>query len=167
MEKRLRFSIWYFLGALALLFLVQTFLVREEAGQITYAQFKQLVGAGKVTDVIVGTDYVSGKLTTLDVEGILSPEQIKRLKDIGGTTYYFRAVKVDDPKLVDELEAHKISFSGRLSNTWIANLVSWIMSLVFFLVLWGFLFRRIGTGAGAGGGLMAIGRSKAKVYVES
>ncbi|HEX8953057.1 MAG TPA: ATP-dependent zinc metalloprotease FtsH, partial [Polyangia bacterium] len=31
---------------------------------------------------------------------------------------------------------------------------------------WGFLFRRLGAGAG-GGGLMAIGRSKAKVYVES
>jgi len=167
MEKRLRFSIWYFLGAVALLFLLQTFLIREEAGQITYAQFKQLVGTGKVTDVVIGADYVSGKLTTLDVEGILGPEQIKHWKDLGGANYYFRAVKVDDPKLVEELEAHKIAFSGRVANTWLANLVSWVVSLVFFLVLWGFLFRRIGTGAGAGGGLMAIGRSKAKVYVES
>ena len=167
MEKRLRFSLWYFLGAVALLFLLQTFLIREEAGQITYAQFKQLVGTGKVTDVVIGADYVSGKLTTLDVEGILGPEQIKHWKDLGGANYYFRAVKVDDPKLVEELEAHKIAFSGRVANTWLANLVSWVVSLVFFLVLWGFLFRRIGTGAGAGGGLMAIGRSKAKVYVES
>ncbi|MFN8626972.1 MAG: ATP-dependent zinc metalloprotease FtsH [Candidatus Binatia bacterium] len=167
MEKRLRFSIWYFLGALALLFLVQMFMVREEAGQITYAQFKQLIAAGKVTDVVIGADYVSGKLTTLDVDGILNAEQLKHWKDVGGANYYFRAVKVEDPKLVDELEARKIAFSGRVANTWAANLVSWVVSLVFFLVLWGFLFRRIGTGAGAGGGLMAIGRSKAKVYVES
>lgn len=168
MEKRLRFSIWYFLVALALVFLVHTFLVEEDAGQITYAQFKQLVDAGKVTDVVIGTDYVSGKLTTLEVEGILSPEHIQRLKQLSGTTYYFRAVKVEDPKLVEELETHKVSFAGRLSNTWLANLLSWVISLVFFLVLWGFLFRRIGAGAGPGaGGLMSIGRSKAKVYVES
>jgi len=167
MEKRLRFSIWYFVGAVALLLLVQTFLVRQEATQITYAQFKRLVGAGKVTDVVIGADYVSGKLTTLDVEGILSAKEIAHWKELGTKNYHFRAVKVDDPKLVDELEAHQIAFSGRLSNTWLANLVSWVVSLLFFLVLWLFLFRRIGAGAGAGGGLMAIGRSKAKVYVES
>jgi len=164
MQKRLRFSIWYFVGAVVLVLLVRTFLVQEEAGQITYAQFKQLVEAGKVTDVVIGSDYVSGKLTTLDVGGILTPEQINQLKQLGGTTHYFRAVKVDDPKLIETLEAHKIPYSGRLSNAWLTNLASWVLSLVFFLALWGFLFRRMGAG---GGGLMAIGRSKAKVYVES
>ncbi|HEX7410393.1 MAG TPA: ATP-dependent zinc metalloprotease FtsH [Candidatus Binatia bacterium] len=166
MQKRLRFSLWYFLGALALVFLVQTFIVKGEAGQITYAQFKRVVDADKVTDVVIGTDYVSGKLTTLDLEGILGAEQLKQLKQLGDTNYHFRAVRVEDPKLVDALEAHNIPFSGRLSNTWLTNLFSWVMSLVFFLVLWGFLFRRMGAGVG-GGGLMAIGRSKAKVYVES
>ncbi len=166
MERRLRFSLWYFIAAIAIVLLVQTYLVQEQVGQITYAQFKQLVDAGKVTDVVIGPDYVSGKLTTLDVGGILTEQQINELKQLGGTTRYFRAVKVDDPKLIEALESHKIAYSGRLSNTWLTNLASWVVSLVFFLVLWGFLFRRIGAGAG-GGGLMAIGRSKAKVYVES
>jgi cell division protease FtsH len=166
MEKRLRFSLWYFVGAAVLILLVHTYLVQEEAGQITYAQFKQLVEAGKVTDVVIGPDYVSGKLTTLDVGGILTAKQINQLKQLGSKTYYFRAVKVEDPKLIETLEAHKISYSGRLSNAWLENLASWALSLVFFLALWIFLFRRMGGGAG-GGGLMAIGRSKAKVYVES
>ena len=165
MEKRLRFSIWYFVAALGLVILLHTYLIQEQVGEITYAQFKQLVDAGKVTDVVIGPDHVSGKLPTLEVEGILTAEQIAELKQWGGTTHYFRAVRVEDPKLVDQLEAHKIPFSGRVGSTWLTNLASWALSVLFFLALWGFLFRRMG--AGAGGGLMAIGRSKAKVYVES
>jgi cell division protease FtsH len=53
-----------------------------------------------------------------------------------------------------------------VANVWLTNLASWTLSLVFFVALWVFLFRRMGAGMG-GGGLMAIGRSKAKVYVES
>lgn len=165
MEKRLRFSIWYFIAALAVVIVVHTHLVQEQVEEITYAQFKHLIEAGKATDVVIGPEYVSGKLTTLDVEGILTAEQIQQLKLGGGATHYFRAVKVEDPKLIETLEAHKVPFSGRVASTWLVNLASWAVSLVFFLALWGFLFRRMG--AGAGGGLMAIGRSKAKVYVES
>jgi cell division protease FtsH len=165
MEKRVRFSIWYFLGALALVILLQTYFTQEQVGQISYAQFKQLIAAGKITDVVIGADYVSGRLTSSDVNDVLTADQIKQLKQWGGTTQKVRAVRVEDPKLVDELEARHIAFSGRLASTWLGNLASWALSLIFFLALWGFLFRRMG--AGGGGGLMAIGRSKAKVYVES
>jgi cell division protease FtsH len=165
MEKRVRFSIWYFLAAFALVLVLQAYLTHEQVTEISYAEFKQLVDAGKVTDIVVGSDYVSGRLTTLEVEGILPPEKIAQLKQWGGNTRYFRAVKVEDPKLIEALEAHKIPFSGRLPTTWLTNLASWVLSVVFFLALWGVLFRRMG--AAGGGGLMAIGRSKAKVYVES
>ena len=166
MEKRLRFSVWYFVAAFALVILLHTYLIQEQVGQISYAQFKQLVDAGKVTDLVVGTDDISGKLTSLEVEGILTAEQVAQFKQRGASTLYFHTVRVEDPKLVEELEAHKIPFSGRVASVWLTNLASWALSLVFFLALWGFLFRRMGAGMG-GGGLMAIGRSKAKVYVES
>ena len=166
MEKRLRFSLWYFVAAVALIIFLHTYLIQEQVGQISYAQFKQLVDAGKVTDLVVGTDDISGKLTSLEVEGILTAEQVAQFKQRGASTLYFHTVRVEDPKLVEELEAHKIPFSGRVASVWLTNLASWALSLVFFLALWGFLFRRMGAGMG-GGGLMAIGRSKAKVYVES
>jgi cell division protease FtsH len=165
-EKRLRFSLWYFVAAFALIILLHSYLVQEQVGQISYAQFKQLVDAGKVTDLVIGADDISGKLTSLEVEGVLTAEQIAQFKQRGASPLYFHTVRVEDPKLVEELEAHKIPFAGHVASIWLANLASWGLSLVFFLVLWGFLFRRMGAGVG-GGGLMAIGRSKAKVYVES
>jgi cell division protease FtsH len=166
MEKRLRFSIWYFLAAVAALLLLNTYLMRAEVGEITYAQFKQLVEAGKVTDVVISPDYVTGRFTTTELSGILPDAQVRQFQVGKGRDRYFRAVRVEDPGLVEALESHQISYSGRLAATWLTNLLSWVATVVFFLVVWGFLFRRIG-GAGAGSGLMAIGRSKAKVYVES
>jgi len=165
-EKRLRFSLWYFVAAFALIILLHSYLIQEQVGQITYAQFKQLVATGKVTDLVIGSDDISGKLTALEGDGVLTPEQIAQFKQRGSAALYFRTVRVEDPKLVEELEAHKIPFSGRVTSVWLTNLASWALSLFFFLALWGFLFRRMGAGVG-GGGLMAIGRSKAKVYVES
>jgi cell division protease FtsH len=165
MEQRVRFSLWYFLAAFGLVLALQAYLAREQVTEISYAEFKQLVDAGKVTDVVVGAEYIAGRLTTLEVEGIVAPDKIAQLKQWGGSTRAFRAVKVDDPKLIETLEARKVPFAGRLPATWLGNLASWVLSMVFFLVLWGVLFRRM-SGGGAGG-LMAIGRSKAKVYVES
>ncbi|HUI27889.1 MAG TPA: ATP-dependent zinc metalloprotease FtsH [Candidatus Kryptonia bacterium] len=165
MGKRVRFSVWYFVAAFGLLLLLNTYLIREQVGEISYAQFKQLVEAGKVTDVVIGPDYVTGKFTTTDLSGQLPEAQVRQLQQQGGD-HYFRAVRVEDPKLIETLEAQKIPYSGRLSSTWLTNVMSWVASAVFFIVVWGFLFRRLGA-PGAGGGLMAIGRSKAKVYVES
>jgi cell division protease FtsH len=166
MEKRLRFSIWYFVAAVVVLLLLNTYLMREQVLEISYAQFRQLVDANEVTDVVISPDYVTGKFTTGDLSGILPDAQARQVQELASTERYFRVVRVDDPRLVAVLEAHKIPYSGRLAATWVTNLLSWGVSVVFFLAIWGLLFRRIG-GAGGGSGLMAIGRSKAKVYVES
>ncbi|MGB9715814.1 MAG: ATP-dependent zinc metalloprotease FtsH, partial [Thermodesulfovibrionales bacterium] len=47
--------------------------------------------------------------------------------------------------------------------TWFKTLLLWIVPLFIFIAIWGYLFRKIGA---TGGGLMAVGKSKAKVYVE-
>jgi cell division protease FtsH len=165
MEKRLRFSVWYFVGAFLLLVLLHTYLVQEQAHQITYSQFKTLLRAGKVSDVSLGPDYVTAKLSTSDLAGVLPPPQVEALRRTsGGRPVYARAVRVEDPRLVEELEEANVPFSGRLASTWVTELASWVGTLLFFVLLWVLLFRRMGA---PGGGLMAIGRSKAKVYVEN
>src|SRR3989304_5174680 len=60
-EKRLRFSIWYFLAAFALVILLHTYLIQEQVGQISYAQFKRLVCARPVTYVVLGPAGGSGR----------------------------------------------------------------------------------------------------------
>src|SRR5215510_4650041 len=84
--------------------------------------------------------------------------QVADLK-IGATT-----TRVEDPGLVAELEAHGIAFSGQADNSWILNLLSWLAPLLVLVLFWGAYFRRMG--AGVGGGLMTVGKSRARVYVE-
>jgi len=166
MENRVRFSVWYSVLAVGIALVLHNYFTQGQAREVTYAQFKQLAEANKITDVVVGPDDVSGRFVDLNLEGILTADQIKQLQQWGGAQPGFRAVRVDDPKLTEVLEAHKIPFSGRVASTWLTTLASYAFSLIFFLVIWLFLFRRIGAG-GPGGGLMAIGRSKAKVFVQS
>ncbi len=62
-----------------------------------------------------------------------------------------------------ELTANGVRFNALQESTWFRTLLSWVVPVLLFVGLWGFLMKRMGA---AGGGLMAVGKSKAKVYVE-
>jgi cell division protease FtsH len=64
---------------------------------------------------------------------------------------------------VKELSEKGIRYTAEREVTWLKTLLSWIIPLLIFVAIWGFFFKKMGA---AGEGLMAVGRSKAKVYVE-
>ena len=55
-----------------------------------------------------------------------------------------------------------MQFQGRIESHWLGTLLSWIVPALVFVAIWGLFMRRMGTASG----LMSIGKSKAKVYVE-
>jgi cell division protease FtsH len=75
----------------------------------------------------------------------------------------FSTVRLEDPGLVRVLEDNGIQYTAQLENTWFKNLLSWIVPILLFIGIWGFISKRMGAGAG---GFMAIGKSKARIYVE-
>ena len=75
----------------------------------------------------------------------------------------FETIRVEDAELVSQMENMGIKFSGKEESDWfIKFLVSWIFPLLILFMIWGFIFRRMNPT----GGMMSIGKSKAKVYVE-
>lgn len=75
----------------------------------------------------------------------------------------FETTRVDDPELVNRLESMGIVFSGQPERGWLINfLVIWIFPLLILVAIWGFIFKRMNPT----GGMLSIGKSKAKVYVE-
>jgi cell division protease FtsH len=54
-----------------------------------------------------------------------------------------------------------------MESQFFSTLLSWIIPILLFFAVWLFLMRRFSGQLGAGGGLMSIGKSKAKVYVET
>jgi len=162
LEKKTHFSIWYFLGAMIILMAFQSYFLSEQVGQIPYNEFKKLVKANKLSDITLHEDIISGKVKVGDIEGLVSAETIKQLgKDKGERT--FITARVQDPDLVKDLEAGGVKFTGKFENKIVKFFTNWILPMLFFILVWGFLMRRMG---GASGGLMSIGKSKAKVYME-
>ena len=55
----------------------------------------------------------------------------------------FTVTRVEDPKLIEELEAHGVKYTGEIMNRWLPDLLGWIIPLLFLVGIWGFFFRRM------------------------
>ncbi|MDH3443751.1 MAG: ATP-dependent zinc metalloprotease FtsH [Deltaproteobacteria bacterium] len=166
MEKRQQqFSVSYFLVALGVIFALQFLLVSRSVETLGYSQFKTLLKRGLVTNLIISEKSIRGDVMPEGLKEALSAERYALLqKDIEEErkSVPFVVVRVEDAQLIADLEAAKIPFKGEVTSEWLTTLLSWIIPLALFLILWSYLFKRMG----AGGGLMQVGKSKAKVYIE-
>jgi cell division protease FtsH len=164
MEPKQQFSIWYFLIAFLLIIALQEFvLAPSHVNNLPYSDFKALLKAGKISNVGLGETVITGTLINEGVEGVVAGETAERLRKLGRGEHRFTAVRVADPALVPELEAAKVRFTGQVESKWLGTLLSWIVPAVVFFVIWSYAMRRMG---GAAGGMLEIGKSKAKVYME-
>ncbi len=148
-EKRTQLSIWYFVGAFMLLLALNVLFSQGPVEPMHYGRFRQLLEQGRVEEVTLSTQHVSGTL-----RGRTDAENSER----------FVSVRVDDPGLIDLLRERGVTFSARVESTWLTEMIAWIGGMAIFFVIWMFLIRKMGAG---GGGVMSIGKSKAKIYVET
>ncbi|MBV8765353.1 MAG: ATP-dependent metallopeptidase FtsH/Yme1/Tma family protein, partial [Hyphomicrobiales bacterium] len=116
---------------------------------IPYSQFEQLLTDNKVSEVLVGNDTIEGKLKAPLPDG-------RKL---------FYTVRVD-PALADKLKEHGVTITGAPSSSVLSTILSWVLPVFFFYLIWTYGIRRMAERQGFGG-LMAIGKSRAKVYVET
>ena len=123
--------------------------------EISYSQFLDMLDKGEVEKVRIYSSSLE-----------IVPKTDKKSKNTLKKTYY--ATRISDLKLVDRLEEAKKN--GELdytavdeSNTaMIGNILSWVLMIgVFYVIIW--LFMR---SMSKGGGMMGVGKSNAKMYVE-
>jgi cell division protease FtsH len=145
-----RWNPWYvMLGVWMLILLVQFWYVSTQVATIPYSRFLEYQQEGRTSDLVIGSDQITGR--------IVEPEE--------GRPERFRTVRVD-PELADRLTKDGLEFTGAVENTWLDRVLAWVLPIGFILVIWMFLQRRLGQAGGLGGGLMSVGKSKAKIYVE-
>jgi cell division protease FtsH len=161
-QKQRTFSMWYAVLAMMVLFGIQAILLAPHPENVSYSQFKALVKARTVSDLVLYKDTIVGTGSPTGLDTILSKQQIEDMKRSGGGVDRFVTARVDDPGLVPELEAAHISFTGHVENTWLSTLLSWVLPSVIFFGLWMFMLKRMNPQSG----LMTLGKSRARVYVE-
>src|SRR6516162_1161276 len=144
-------SLWYGLALLLVLGLVQMYYMTPGGRSVPYSEFKTMVQNGQVTEVLIGDQTIRGTLKP--GAGAAGDEKARQ----------FTTVRVEDPKLAEELQAKGVKFSGEVVNRWLPDLLGWVLPVLFIVALWGFFFRRMG---GAEGGVMSFARSRAKIYAD-
>jgi cell division protease FtsH len=151
-RKTIGFNFAYVVIAALGVMALQDWWIRSNAvATIPYSEFQRLVREDKVAEVLVSQDQLQGELK----------EPLNGKKK-------FVTIRVD-PAMAKELADHNVSFAGRFQSEVAPLILSWLVPIGLFLGVWYFVGRRMAKqlGGGAGGGLMAIGKSKAKVYVET
>ncbi len=139
-------ALWWVLGGVLLLAIGQAYFLTPGGRQIPYSEFKSLVRGGQVAEVAVGDTHIRGVL---------------KKSDDGAAA--FSTTRIDDPKLVEDLDQAGVKYSGELVSRWLPEILGWVVPILLLIALWTFFFRRIG---GAEGGVMSFARSKAKIFAE-
>lgn len=148
MDKKTQFNLWYVVIALSAVFLFQGWYTARQVEVVPYSEFENLLQDQAIDEIYVRENVIEGKLKEPTADG----------RDRFVTTRV-------DPALAEQLNQHDVEFSGVVENTWLSDILSWVLPVLFFFAIWMFLFRRFAEKQGFGG-LMSVGKSKAKVYVE-
>ncbi|MEW6426895.1 MAG: ATP-dependent zinc metalloprotease FtsH [Thermodesulfobacteriota bacterium] len=151
MEKSTQFHLWYFvLASLTVIWLHGLWVQYREIEPLPYSEFQNQLQQGNVQEIAIDDQYVQGTLKTPLPDG----------------RNRFVTTRVD-PAIASQLAGHGVKFTGVVRNTFLRDILGWIIPAVAFFALWMFVMRRFAEKQGLGGGFMAIGKSKAKVYVET
>lgn len=150
MDKKTSVNLWYAVIAVTTILLFQNWWnAAHQIEQIPYSQFEQWMADGKVKQIAIRENTIEGQLHSPSPSG----------KTV------FRTVRVE-PSLVELLARYDVIYTGVIESRWLENLLSWVVPIGVFFVIWMFLIRKMAERQGFGG-MMSIGRSKAKVYVET
>ena len=145
------FNIGYAIAAIFLVFIIQYAVsVANQIAPIPYSDFQRLLHEGKIASVGVSDRFIQGSLK----------------EPLPGGKKQFVTTRVD-PQFAIELDKYGVRYTGEIESTLLRDLLSWLMPMLLFVGLWWYLGRRFAESQGFGGGLMSIGKSKAKIYVES
>jgi len=149
-DKKHQINLAYAMLAILLVLAFQSWwAAQRQVETIPYSKFEQMLKHGELDRIEIRDQYIEGKLK--------SPQP-------GGHQYIITA-RVD-PVFAAQLAEYDIEFSGVVESTLLRDILSWIVPVFFFVAVWLFVIRRMAEKQGFGG-LMSVGKSHAKVYVET
>src|SRR5229473_482945 len=148
MERRAQFNLAYLLFALIAMLALQQWWQRAQTVEVVpYSEFEKLLAEHRIDEVVISDQRISGKLKTKE----------------GGKTV--AVANLVPPDLAERLSKYGVKYTRVYESTLLRDILSWVLPAVAFFGVWYLLARRMQQGLG--GGFMSIGKSRAKVYVES
>jgi cell division protease FtsH len=148
MQPKGRVNTWYIMLAVLGVLLLQYFYAQsQQVEAIPYSTFEKLLNEGQIKSVAITDRQIVGEFK--------APQDGKTR---------FTTTRVDQ-ELAAKLAEKGVEFRGVVESTLFRDILSWIIPIGLFFGLWWFVIRRMGQGGV--GGFMSIGKSRAKIYVET
>lgn len=148
MEKQQQFHLWYFVAAFLALLAFQSWIGSASVTErIAYSAFLEHLEADRIASLTVRAEQIQGRYR----------------EPIDGRTHFVTNIVPDD--LTARLERSSAEFDGTVENTALGAVLGWVIPVLLIFALWMFVIRRM-VERQSFGGMMNVGKSKAKVYVE-
>jgi len=149
MEKHHKFSLWYVILGIWVVFFIQNYMAATfSIRTIPYSEFLKMVKENKVVEVAITENQIQGRI---NVDGAA---QVKG--------ELFKTVRVD-PEISRLLEQYNVTFKGQFESTFFRDLLSWVFPIFLFVGIWYFFMKRM---VGQQPGFMSLGKNKAKIYMQ-
>lgn len=151
MGKR-RFNIFWFLAFMLVVFYIQgIWFQTTQVLNIPYSEFEELLEKKQIDNLSISEQFIRGEFK--------EPRQDNKK--------LFITTRVE-PELAADLAKAEITYTQQVENTFLKDILSWVLPVLLFIGLWFYIMRKMAEKAGAGmPGLMSVGKSKAKLYVET
>ena len=150
MDNKQKFNVFFAIFAVLSILIIQEIWVEQQTiTAVPYSELENLLQQGKVAELSIREKFIAGTLK--------EPENGKKI---------IVANRVD-PTLAEQLSQYKVPFTQVHESKFLATLLSWIVPALVFFGIWMLILRKFADKQGLGGGFMNIGKSKAKIYVET
>ncbi len=125
--------------------------------EITYSEFVTMVKEDKVSEVVINSNKI-----------IIHPKMDSSTSSLTnmGATYYTGYIQNDE--LLPLLEDHGVKYSTPVEENSMVMLfmIEWLLPMLFIGIMFTFVWRMVMKKMGGGSGIMGVGKSNAKVYMQ-
>ena len=163
-DKKPKFSLVYYIVIVLLLIGLQlAFFWSGSSEEIAYSTFRKYIEENRIESVKIAPERIYVQLkpgvspsrnTKGEGDGSFFPGSSSESREV-------YVVPVRDENLVEILETKGISYQGIPGNTWVGELLQWVLPFALLIGIYFFVFRRIG---GPGSQFMNISKNKAALY---
>ncbi|WP_374030728.1 ATP-dependent zinc metalloprotease FtsH [Bdellovibrio bacteriovorus] len=148
MTEPIRNFFWIFFVILSFFWLQSIWFGSRTVQQIPYSQYETLIKQGDVQNLVVTEKHIRGEFK--------QPQN-------GFKSFVTNRV---EPELAKELSGAGVSYRREIENTFVRDLLSWIIPALIFVAVFLYFSRKIAEKGGMSG-LMSVGKSGARLYAET
>jgi cell division protease FtsH len=141
---------------------------------IPYSEFKDRVRKGQIAECTIKESTIEGTLkpnagnepaatSTNALAERSATNAPATSKSADKKDFFFRTVRVDDPQLVNDLEAANVKFLGERPSILSQLVLSWLIPIGIMILIWTFISRRMGK---AGESILSFGKSRARLVAQ-